>query len=352
MLTSYIFAGICLLIASVVSTPISTSENGTLQNESALENLFENFKNFNASKLFDSFRLPSCVQDCVNEIGSTLASLTLEERWSLEKTRTTCRQFDAMKKCLSTKPGCSSMIIDIGMHAFTYLCNDEEANTGLIPCIRRETLKIHAICERSCRLGATLLDAVSLNSKTAEVWNFLDEKGNKILSVPDLHHLCNSSTCFLSCMRVGIDEKCPNGGSAFVDNIMDSLVKEVSSNHILPETRVVDAYASIVSSFLPRQCQYLILEEKDIILTTPGAPFTFVTAAHTPIETSKKLHDAIEDFRIGTAAERNSSDVTVEVENNDVDARVGDANKISASTITRALNSLHIIMLLLMIICV
>lgn len=61
---------------------------------------------------------------------------------------------------------------------------------GLIPCIRRETLKIHATCERVCKLGATLLDAASMNSRSHDVLNFLDEKGNKILSVPDLHQLC------------------------------------------------------------------------------------------------------------------------------------------------------------------
>lgn len=43
---------------------------------------------------------------------------------------------------------------------------------------------------------------------------------------------------------------------------MNSLIKEVTSNHFLPETKVLDAYTSVVSSFLPRQCQYLILQEK------------------------------------------------------------------------------------------
>lgn len=276
---------LCLLVQRTANLPFLSKRENAIADETALNSLLANFKNFNASNLFQSFRLPACVQDCVNEMGNTLASLNFEERWSLEKTKVTCRQFDAMKKCLAGKPECSSMLIEIGVHAFNYFCSDDEAHTGLIPCIRRETLTIHAACERACKLGATLLDAASLNARSSDVLNFLDEKGNKILTVPDLHQLCNSSTCFLSCMRAGIEEKCPNGGSAFVDNIMNSLMKEVTNNHLLPETRVVDAYTSMVSSFLPRQCQYLILQEKDIILTTPGAPFTFITTAHDLVQT-------------------------------------------------------------------
>uniref|UniRef100_A0A0N5AEB3 CPG4 domain-containing protein n=1 Tax=Syphacia muris TaxID=451379 RepID=A0A0N5AEB3_9BILA len=294
------------------------SENG-FNDDKTIGELLGYFKNFNASSLFDSFRLPVCVQDCANELSSTLASLNLDSRWSVEKTREACRQFEVMKKCLAEKPQCSSMIVDIGMHAFTYLCNDDETTKGLnlIPCIRREALKIHGICERACKFGAVLLDAATINSKNT-VLNFLDEKGHKILSVPDLHRLCNSSTCFLSCMRAGIEGKCPNGGSAFVDNMLKSFVKKTTNGRIRPETSVVDAYASLVSSFLPRQCQYLFLEEKDIILTTPGAPFVFVTDAHKPIVTTtltvenSSLISRSESFNTVTWAKLNTTKYTID----------------------------------------
>ncbi|VDD89629.1 unnamed protein product [Enterobius vermicularis] len=260
-----------ILVQRTSNLPFYPQPENSVPDESALQNLLENLKNFNVSNLFASFRLPGCVQDCVNELGSTLASMNIEERWSLEKTKALCKQFEAMKKCLATKPNCRSMMIDIGMHAYEYLCKDDEANAGLIPCIRRETLKIHATCERVCKLGATLLDAASMNSRSHDVLNFLDEKGNKILSVPDLHQLCNSSTCFLSCMRAGIEEKCPNGGSAFVD----------------------------------------------IILTTPGAPFTFVTSPYIPVMVVTTVTQTTPKVSTGVVLEmeeRNSEDEDAEYE--------------------------------------
>lgn len=279
---------VCAVINYAGAHPFPPLETAKPElSDSSLGLLLENLKDFNSTNLFASFRLPPCVQECVDDLANSAKSLDFDSEWSLEKTKLLCGQFGLMKSCLNKKPMCNSIIVEIGMHTLEYLCTEDETIGGILPCIRRESLKIHGTCERACKLGATLMDAASLNTKNPDSLNFLDEHGNKVLSVPDLHVLCNTSTCFLSCMKTGVDEKCPHGGTTLIDNILSILMKRITLNQNLPETKVLDAYASLVSSVLPRQCQHLILQDRDIILTTPSEPFTFITSPHATTVSTK-----------------------------------------------------------------
>lgn len=254
---------------AVYSPPSPASEDADPEGgESLLSSLINSFRGgFNVTHLMATFRPPDCIQECFDEFIQTIDNpLSVNDLFA--DGPEICGQYELAKKCLTEKESCSSDIIDIGLIAYDLICRkNRKGAVTMLSCARKNAMPIHSMCESECKLGAKLAEVVSLNAKSDSV-NVYDSKGRKLLSLPDLHVLCNSSACYLDCLRSIAYEKCPSGGSDLIDEIMESVVKRRTGVVKMQGMKALDSYTKLISSVLPRHCERLLLQRKDFVLTT------------------------------------------------------------------------------------
>lgn len=217
----------------------------------------------------DSYRrfLGSCTAGCFDKVTNGSASLMHEEKWSMEETRMVCGEFDRARECYTDcekrcdpymfiLPECGFFTVMLRALALAFpltfqerFCFANDAQTGIVFCVRKESLKIQEACTSSCAID-------TIAKLTGEVGN-MTAPAEEV----NTHTQCDNMACVMKCMRSHIDEKCPNGGQFFTRSVRLSYNKQLADAKVPEGTEELYDFASAVSSIITEDCKQAALTE-------------------------------------------------------------------------------------------
>uniref|UniRef100_A0AAF5CRM0 N-acetylgalactosaminide beta-1,3-galactosyltransferase n=1 Tax=Strongyloides stercoralis TaxID=6248 RepID=A0AAF5CRM0_STRER len=216
---------------------------------------------FKFDSIFDDFKISNCADECFLSTSKISAkSMTEALFYNVKNVYKLCENSIPIEECLEEKGCQSDLMSDTYMVTYKFICQKYDNDDTYIheafdklKCLQNDANKLLVKCSNSCNVQNTFQKITNLDDDINMI-NFVNEEDKKILALPDLSPICQSSTCFLSCVGNNMNEKCKVENSSPLISAFNSLLKlEKNSLHGI-EIRDIKSYYEYV---IQTQCKNL-----------------------------------------------------------------------------------------------
>uniref|UniRef100_A0A0K0EZP8 CPG4 domain-containing protein n=1 Tax=Strongyloides venezuelensis TaxID=75913 RepID=A0A0K0EZP8_STRVS len=224
--------------------------------------VMDKLANFKFDTLFNNFKGKTCSDECFLSLTkSSTKSLTEAFFTNLKDNDNMCQNSYQIERCIKEKRCKNDWLADAYMLTYKIACqkyNKDDANIneslGKIKCLQNDPYELFVMCNKNCSVQSTFEKITSLDNEVKMI-NFVNEENKKVLALPDVSPVCQSSTCFLSCVKNSLDKECEEEKLSSFINLFGKLLNVEGSFSSGKKVRDLQSYFEYM---IQSQCKNMV----------------------------------------------------------------------------------------------
>uniref|UniRef100_A0A0N5BDC5 CPG4 domain-containing protein n=1 Tax=Strongyloides papillosus TaxID=174720 RepID=A0A0N5BDC5_STREA len=224
--------------------------------------LMDKLANFKFDSLFNNFKGKTCSDECfLSSTKSSAKSLTEAFFSNLKDNDNMCQNSYQIERCIKEKRCKNDWLADAFMLTYKITCqkyNKDDANIndtlGKIKCLQNDPNGLLVMCSKNCSVQSTIEKITNLDEEVKMI-DFVNEEDKKVLALPDVSPVCQSSTCFLACVKNNLDKECEEDKLSSFMNLFGKLLNVEGSFSPGKKVRDLQSYFEYM---IQSQCKNIV----------------------------------------------------------------------------------------------
>ncbi|CEF61826.1 Hypothetical protein SRAE_1000010200 [Strongyloides ratti] len=223
--------------------------------------LMDQMANFKFDSILNNIKTSNCADECFLSTSKISVKTMTEALFSnVKNTHEICKNSIPFERCLKKKKCQNDLMTDTYILTYKFACQKYgKDNTYVyetfekLKCLQNDAKKLLVKCSNNCSVQSTFKKITNLDDDVNMI-DVVNEGDEKILSLPDFSPICQSSTCFLSCVGNNMNKECEIEKSSSLISALSSLFKLEDSTLYEGEIKDIKSYFEYV---IQTQCQNL-----------------------------------------------------------------------------------------------
>uniref|UniRef100_A0A0N4ZQA0 CPG4 domain-containing protein n=1 Tax=Parastrongyloides trichosuri TaxID=131310 RepID=A0A0N4ZQA0_PARTI len=225
------------------------------------QNFLDEMSNFKLESIFNNILRQGCIKECILQFPETTSKSFKEIFTFNTNSQGMCKQIKNIEICLKNKKNCNNDLISKTFIMSSKLaCNNENEKKKMstknnIKCLQEDSETLLIKCSDKCDIKKSVSKITRLDEDVKMI-HFVNDDDKKVLALPDVSEVCQSSTCFLTCVGENMNKKCNQEKFNPIINLFNGLFQLRSGFGSGGEVIDVKSYFDYL---IQTQCGHLII---------------------------------------------------------------------------------------------